>query len=288
VTEIPSQHGQGMPGLLHLAWSTFQSEEPVWDALFRAHEVAHQWWGHTVRWESYHDQWISEALCDFSGAWFVQEKYGEDRKYFEILDKWRKSVVEKGTTGLRLRGGWTAGTEAGPIWLGYRLVTSKSSDYGTLVYSKGAYIIHMIRCMMRDWTKGSDERFIEMMRDFVRTYYRKTVTTDDLQRIVEKHVGESMGWFFDQWIYDIHVPRFDFESTIREEGEKYFVDVEITQNEVPDNFRSVIPIRVKFPDDRWTVVKVTAVGKTTKTTLPAFPYKPEKFDFNFYEAVLAR
>ncbi|MCK4656055.1 MAG: hypothetical protein KAT85_03465, partial [candidate division Zixibacteria bacterium] len=118
VTEIPSRHGQGMPGLLHLASSTFQREEPVWDALFRAHEVAHQWWGHTVRWESYHDQWISEAMSDFSGAWYVQTKYEKDKRYFEVLDKWRSDVVEKGTTGHRLRGSWTVGTEAGPIWLG--------------------------------------------------------------------------------------------------------------------------------------------------------------------------
>lgn len=288
VTEIPSRHGQGMPGLLHLARSTFQSEEPVWDALFRAHEVAHQWWGHTVRWESYHDQWISEAMSDFSGAWYVQTKYEEDKKYFEVLDKWRSDVVEKGTTGTRLRGSWTVGTEAGPIWLGYRLVSSKSSDFGTLLYSKGAYVIHMIRCMMKDWVTGSDERFIEMMRDFVRIYYRKTATTGDFQRIVEKHIGEPMGWFFDQWIYDIHVPKFKFQKTIREEGGKYYVDVEIIQKEVPDDFKSIIPIRIKLPDDMWTVVTVTAVGERTQITLPPFPHKPEKFDFNYYEAVLAR
>jgi hypothetical protein len=97
-----------------------------------------------------------------------------------------------------------------------------------------------------------------------------------------------MDWFFDQWIYDIHVPKFDFEKTIREEGGKYYVDVEIIQKEVPDDFKSIIPIRIKLPDDMWTVVTVTAVGERTQTTLLPFSHKPEKFDFNFYEAVLAR
>jgi hypothetical protein len=33
-----------------------------------AHEVAHQWWGHLVSWESYCDQWISEAMVNYSAV----------------------------------------------------------------------------------------------------------------------------------------------------------------------------------------------------------------------------
>lgn len=77
-TEILPAHGQGFPGLLHLAWGTFQYEEiGVYDA-FRAHEVAHQWWGHIVGWKTYHDQWLSEAFAEYCGAWYVQRKYLED------------------------------------------------------------------------------------------------------------------------------------------------------------------------------------------------------------------
>lgn len=288
VTEIPASHGQGSPGLLHLAWSTFQSEQKIWDAQFRAHEVAHQWWGHTVRYDSYHDQWMSEAFADFSSAWYVQEKHREDKKYFEILDEWKRDAVQKGSGGPNRLGYWNAGTEAGPIWLGQRLTSSKSSDYGTLVYSKGAYVIHMIRCMMKDWTTGSDERFIKMMREFVSVFYRRTATTLDLQRMIEKHIGQPMDWFFDQWIFDIHIPDFDFDKEIREEGGKFLVDVEVIQKEVPDDFKSIIPIRIDFGDDQWAVVSVTAIGRETHTTLPPLPIKPKKLDFNFYKAVLER
>lgn len=288
VTEIPAFHGQGSPGLLHLSWFTFQSEQKIWDALFRAHEVAHQWFGHTVRYNSYHDQWLSEAFADFSGAWYVQEKLREDKRYFRILDEWRKDAVQKGPGGLGSFGRWNAGTEAGPIWLGSRLASSKSSDYGTLVYSKGAYVIHMIRCMMKEWTTGSDERFINMMRDFVGTYYRRSATTSDFQRMVEKHIGQPMDWFFDQWIFDIHIPDFDFDKEIREEGGKFLVDVEVIQKEVPDDFKSIIPIKIDFGNDQWAVVSVTAIGRETRTTLPPLPIKPKDFDFNFYKAVLER
>jgi aminopeptidase N len=34
------------------------------------HEVAHQWWGHTVTWPSYRDQWMSEGFAEFSASLF--------------------------------------------------------------------------------------------------------------------------------------------------------------------------------------------------------------------------
>ena len=285
VTEIPFSHGQGMPGLLHLAWQTFQDEDPIWDAQFRAHEVAHQWWGHVVRWESYHDQWMSEAFSEFSSAWYVQTKLADNKKYFEILEKWRKDVVQKGVTD---NGRWSEGTEAGPIWLGWRLSSSKSQDYMTLVYSKGAYVMHMLRCMMRDWAAGSDDRFIAMMRDFVQTYYRKPATMNDFQKIAEKHIHQSMEWFFDQWICGIHVPKLEFKKKIREYKGMYIVDFKIMQEQVPEGFTSFIPIMIKFKNDSCTVVTVVAIGRETHMTPAPFRYRPEEFDFNYYKGVLAR
>ena len=32
------------------------------------HEVAHQWWGHTVGFDSYRDQWMSEGFAEMSAS----------------------------------------------------------------------------------------------------------------------------------------------------------------------------------------------------------------------------
>lgn len=67
-TEIPYSHGEAFPGLIHLSWWTFQqTDQQGEDEVFRAHEVAHQWWGIGVDFSSYHDQWLSEGFADFSG-----------------------------------------------------------------------------------------------------------------------------------------------------------------------------------------------------------------------------
>ena len=39
--------------------------------IFRAHEVAHQWWGVEVGYETYRDQWISEALANYAAVLFA-------------------------------------------------------------------------------------------------------------------------------------------------------------------------------------------------------------------------
>jgi len=36
------------------------------------HEIAHQWWGHIIGWESYRDQWMSEGFAEMSASLFIQ------------------------------------------------------------------------------------------------------------------------------------------------------------------------------------------------------------------------
>ena len=51
-----------------------------------------------------------------------------------------------------------------------RLATSKSADYTTLVYSKGAYVLYMLRMMMFDFNKRDDSKFNAMLKDFLEQY----------------------------------------------------------------------------------------------------------------------
>src|SRR5699024_3282165 len=69
-TEIPWLHGEAFPGMINLSYATFGPTAPDGtDEIFRAHEVAHQWWGIGVDYATYHDRWISEGFSDFAGLW---------------------------------------------------------------------------------------------------------------------------------------------------------------------------------------------------------------------------
>jgi hypothetical protein len=58
------------------------------------HEVAHQWWGHTVGWTSYHDQWMSEGFAQFSTSLFIQYVKKDIGKFTDFWEDQRKLIVE--------------------------------------------------------------------------------------------------------------------------------------------------------------------------------------------------
>jgi len=293
-TEIPDAHGQGMPGFLHLAWSTFESQLTPYDDAFRAHEVAHQWWGHLVGWQSYHDQWLSEGFAEYMGAWYVQRKYLNNEKYrgkfFELMDRWREDILQSG--GHDVWGNPTAyraGNEAGPIWMGVRLATSKSADYTALVYSKGAYVLYMLRMMMFDFNKKDDSKFNAMLKDFLEQYSWKEASTPDFVRIAEKHYGSKLDWFFDEWIYGNQVPTYRWSATTTLEPDgRYVVNVDIQTDGVSPAFRMLVPFTVLMEGDYHTTVRLDIDAVTKRITLPKVPYRPAKFIFNPYKSVLCK
>ena len=52
VAVIPAFHGQAFDGLLHIGDFSTGSDDVAAVELFRAHEAAHEWWGHRVGWAS--------------------------------------------------------------------------------------------------------------------------------------------------------------------------------------------------------------------------------------------
>jgi aminopeptidase N len=188
---------------------------------------------------------------------------------------------------MKLGGNLTMGTESGPIWLGIRLSSSKSpADYSLLVYQKGAYVLHMLRMMMKDFQNNSDEGFFEMMKDFVKTYSWKNATTKGFQEIAEKHYGQKLQWFFDQWVYGTRVPKYEFRWKVESaEGNKHFLICDIQQRNVPDGFQMPVPVYLDFGKDRFAIQRIL-VDEPVKTVRLPLPEKPRNVQFNFQRAVL--
>jgi hypothetical protein len=222
------------------------------------HEVAHQWWGHLVVWKTYHDQWLSEGFAEFSAALYLLMAYNPDpqKRYKRFLDFWRdrrKDVVEKKLLGANRT--LMQPNSVGPLWLGGRLDNARTGGASRwVIYSKGAFVLHMLRMMMRQ-----DERFIPMMRDFVQTHLHQAASTEDFKRIVEKHMTPEMDlerngrmdWFFTQWVYGTDLPHYKAEYSFGTgEGGQTLLKLKITQSNVSDNFRMLIPIYLDYGKDQ--------------------------------------
>src|SRR5207237_956170 len=170
------------------------------------HEIAHQWWGHTVGWSSYRDQWMSEGFAEFSASLYVQYIRHRPDKFIDFWEAQRKLITEAtpATKGIKPY-------TIGPVTQGFRLSNAKTqAAYQFLVYPKGAYILHMLRMMMYDQrAQNGDAKFQAMMQDFVKTHFNQDVSTEDLKQMVEKHMTPGMNlagdgrmdWFFNEYVY---------------------------------------------------------------------------------------
>ncbi|HZL85675.1 MAG TPA: M1 family aminopeptidase [Candidatus Krumholzibacteria bacterium] len=282
VMEIPTHGGRAYPGLVQLSAFTFVDSRPTpVEEVLRAHEVAHQWWGTAVGFETYHDQWISEAFAEYAGLWYMQLKRGNET-FFDALRQLRRRIVDNRDF---LFG---KGQEAGPIWLGSRVEGSQTwNDYSVIVYSKGAWVLHMLRCMLMDIKNMDEKRFLALMMDFFASYNGKSPSTQDFRRVVEKYAGQDMGWFFDQWVYGTAIPTYEFDQRMEKlESGNWLVHCRVRQTGVPEDFQMYVPIRIDFDNDRYVRFRVFLKGPLSEFDLPELPEKPKAVVFHDFESVL--
>jgi len=273
--------GQGSPGLLNLSYELFQSNRVggYYDK-FKANIIAFQWWGHLVDTEIDRDYWILYGLAHYCGLWYYEMSSKNQKSVDDLLELSRQKIMWG-------YGSESVGHKAGPVVMGWRLLSSKSDDYDNVVYHKGAYIFHMIRYLFHDYKTGSDDAFAAFLRDLAARYAGKVITTEGLKALLEKHIGDDMTWFFDQWVYGTEIPKYyvkiEWDESI---GNKYQVKCHVVQKDVPPDFKMIVPITVLFDDDKYIHFKSWVDKPEMEIILPLMPYKPRKVIFNTYDAVL--
>ena len=299
-TETVTHNGQAFPGMLLLTYQAFGRLHTGVSELFRAHEVAHQWWGAMVHWEDYRDQWISEGFSHYSAALYILAGLQDEDQFEDILDAWRLDVLGEVNvgqgTGIRHYGvrpeviRHSDGHESGPVVAGYRLNSSDTPvDYQLLVYEKGAFILHMLRMMLADIESGDDTRFRAMMRRFVRDHRDVPASTRSFEAAVERAFGAPMDWFFDQWVYGVDVPTYrpDLELTrVADQQPPWLLHGAIRQEDVPDTFRMPVPILLRFADRPPQVHRIQVDAPSVDVEIP-LPAEPTDIEFNYRHAVLA-
>lgn len=225
------------------------------------HEVAHQWWGQTVGFRSYRDQWMSEGFANESAAIYLQATNQMDL-YLEFWKQERKLIAEKNSFGFRP-------IDVGPLTMGSRLNSPKAGwdIYENLIYPKGSYILHMLRMMM--WTpRDGDARFKATMQDFVASHRLQAATTEDFKAAVERHMSPQMDldgnhrmdWFFNEYVYGTDLPAYHFESQATPNDKGTSLHLKLTQSGVPASFKMLVPIYLELADG-----KVMRMGSFTIT-----------------------
>ncbi len=307
LAQFPGPESQGWPGLIYLSSYTFLTPDQrqrlgmsdfvqaFFGKLMLRHEVAHMWWGHEVFWESYRDQWLSEALANYSALLITEQN--EPEKFRVLMEGYRSQLMSK-REGRDL-------LEAGPVTLGVRLDSAKFPDaYEAIAYGRGTWLIHMLRCMLEDETRtakgrskvSGDDLFIHVLRTLLERYRDTGMSTDDLRRAFEEvwpdslrfEGHKSLDWFFDGWVNGTAVPALEVSGVrFAKQGEQEFVSGTIRQKYAPDDLVTSVPVYAQAADKLEYLGRVFAVGDETRFRLRAHGFG-KKIVLDPYHTVLTR
>jgi hypothetical protein len=278
VSPMPGTSGFGFPGLIYLSTLSYLDEmerpQAARDArqrtyftdLMAPHEVAHQWWGNVVSTAAYQDDWIVEALAQYSALLWLEKKRGAGAMQQE-LNQYRQDLLAKGGEGETVE-------SFGPLTWGYRLEGAQWPDtWRTITYEKGAWVFHMLRSRM------GDARFLKMLAELRRRFEYKTVTTRDLHALAREIAspavsGASIDDFFASWVRSTGLPevRVRFSTSGRAPEVKVSGSIDYNGSNLRD-FATEIPIEIQFPGGERRIEWVHSSGRTEPftMTLPRVP-----------------
>ena len=204
-----------------------------------AHELAHQWWGDLITPADWDDIWLNEGFATYSEA-----------LWFESLS---------GVQGLQTRM---------QIFkdIYFRHQGTEHSVYNPpsghlfceIIYEKAAWVIHMLRSIV------GDTNFWTILRKYASDFAYANTKTPDFIHVCEQVYGENLGWFFDQWIYGIGYPTYQFGWGYKDGTA--FVVVNQTQADFP-LFEMPIELQINLPSE--SIQKTIWVNK--KFNLYTFP-----------------
>jgi len=167
-----------------------------------AHELAHQWFGNLVTMKKWSHIWLNEGFASYAEALWYENLYGKNvylayMKNFDI-GFFPTSVFVTDSTNI-------------------------SELFSYTVYNKGAWILHMLRKIT------GDGAFFNILRYYTDRYAFSSALTKDFQAISEAVYGKPLDWFFNQWVYGLYRPKYQYFWNDNIINNKHIVTLEIHQ-----------------------------------------------------------
>ena len=182
----------------------------------QSHELAHQWFGDFVTTREWSDIWLNESFATYFQALWHEHSKGHD---FFLYSDIRNNQQAYFNT-------WNQGSRR-PIVTKY--YTNADALFDTYAYPRGGAVLHMLRKHL------GDELFFKAINHYLVSNANQPVQTEELRIAIEEATGQSMDWFFDQWLYKMGHPVFEVTQDYDEAKKQLTLSVKQTQKIDPLN-----------------------------------------------------
>jgi len=182
----------------------------------QAHELAHQWFGDYVTTREWGQIWLNESFATYFDALYHEKSKGhEDFLYNNVRGNQNNYF-----------GSWNQGDRRPIVTKNY---ADKDAIFDNYAYPRGAAVLHMLRKHL------GDELFFKSLNRYLTQNAHQPVSTEDLRIAIEEASGQSMDWFFDQWLYKMGHPIFEVTQNYDEAKKQLTLNVKQTQKIDPKN-----------------------------------------------------
>ncbi|MGH7132638.1 MAG: M1 family aminopeptidase [Phycisphaerales bacterium] len=176
-----------------------------------AHELMHQWFGDNITCATWNDIWLNESFATYGEALWYENR--------------PSSLGSNGTAELIFRMSVRRPTAVNDsVYVYDASIANEGRIFSsTFSYRKGAWALHMLRHVM------GDTAYFQAMNSYRAAYQGRTATTAQFQAQAEAAYGGSLDWFFQQWIYQIGAPTYQYAVRPVDVGGQHFVELYIKQ-----------------------------------------------------------
>ncbi|MBP6214385.1 MAG: hypothetical protein KA447_15205, partial [Pyrinomonadaceae bacterium] len=198
----------------------------------QSHELAHQWFGDYVTCRDWGQIWLNESFATYMQAMWTEKLKGHDEFLYTDVRGNQNATI----------GTWNQGNRR-PIVTKY--YANKDAMFDTYAYPGGGSVLHMLRKHL------GDKAFFASLKHYLTQNAHQPVSTEDLRIAIEETTGQSMDWFFDQWLNKMGHPIFEVTQNYDEAKKQLTLNVKQTQkidlnNEYPqtDYFQSYVDVAI--------------------------------------------
>jgi len=211
-----------------------------------AHELAHQWFGDMVTAKAPTHHWLQESFATHYNMLYEREVFGQDH-----FDQARRNA-QLGALGASTKDL-------------YPIAHSKAGS--TRWYPKGAVVIEMLKYIV------GREAFNRTIKHYLQRHPYGNVDTEDLLEAFQETTGESLDWFWEQWLYRGGEPFYKVQTATSATSVMFIVKQGQEAGSYTGYFRMPFNFEVHYTDGTFSSKTKWVEGKETTVDIILDPGK---------------